>query len=324
MEPLLSIKNLVVDFHTDKGIAHAINDVSFSVNKSETLGVVGESGCGKSVTALTAMRLIPLPPGRIVSGNIFFNGNDILQKSEKEMRAIRGKDISMIFQEPMTALNPVYTIGNQISSVIRNHQSLSRSAARELAIEMMKKIDIPIPEHRLKEYPHQLSGGLRQRVMIAMALSCNPSLIIADEPTTALDVTVQSLVLKEMRELQQEFNMAMIMITHDMGVIYETCQKVVVMYCGKIIETADVETLFKRPKHPYTVGLLNSVPKIRKEKTAQLPTIKGIVPDLLNLPKGCSFADRCQFAQEMCRQELPKLKSNADQTQVACFFPNES
>ncbi len=323
MEPLLNVNDLVVDFHTDKGVAHAINHVSFQLNKGETLGVVGESGCGKSVTALAVMQLIPIPPGRITSGNIFFNGEDLLQKTEKEMRSVRGKDISMIFQEPMTALNPVYTVGNQLTSVIRNHQKLSRSDAKKLAIKMMQKIDIPIPNQRMKEYPYQLSGGLRQRVMIAMALSCNPSLIIADEPTTALDVTVQAQVLKEFRKVQDESDTAMILITHDMGVIYETCQNVLVMYCGNVIESADVSSLFKKPKHPYTVGLLTSLPKIRDEKQKELPTIKGIVPDLLHLPTGCNFADRCPRVEARCLKEEPTLKQMPDNSKVACFFPNE-
>lgn len=323
MKPLLNIKNLGVDFYTDKGVAHALKNVNLSVNEGETLGVVGESGCGKSVTALAIMQLIPSPPGEIVSGSVEFRGDDLLQKSEREMRSVRGADISMIFQEPMTALNPVYTIEKQITGVICNHQKLSRSDAKGLAIEMLKKTDIPIPERRMKEYPHQLSGGLRQRVMIAMALSCNPSLIIADEPTTALDVTVQALVLKEMNELQRDFNTAMIMITHDMGVIYETCQNVIVMYCGKVIETAEVMTLFRTPKHPYTEGLLSSVPKIRKKKLDVLPTIKGIVPDLLHLPQGCAYADRCSYVQERCRKEEPELIKKPDGSQVACFYAND-
>jgi len=323
MKPLLNIKNLVVDFHTEKGTAHALNNVSFHLNQGETLGVVGESGCGKSVTALAIMRLIQSPPGRIVSGQIEFKGTNLLEKSERQMRSIRGKDISMIFQEPMTALDPVFSIGNQLTSVIRNHQKLSRSGACQLAVEMMKKVDIPEPEKRMKEYPHQLSGGMRQRVMIAMAMSCQPSLIIADEPTTALDVTVQALVLSELAKLQKSHKMGIVLITHDMGVIAETCKDVIVMYCGNVVETADVRTLFRSPKHPYTVGLLHSLPKIENSKLDKLPTIEGIVPDLLHLPKGCNFVNRCPRAKAMCRDQEPSLEIQPDKAKVACFFPYE-
>jgi peptide/nickel transport system ATP-binding protein len=323
MKPLLNIKNLVVDFHTEKGTAHALNNVSFQLNQGETLGVVGESGCGKSVTALAIMRLIQSPPGRIVSGQIEFKGTNLLEKSERQMRSIRGKDISMIFQEPMTALDPVFSIGNQLTSVIRNHQKLSRSGAFQLAVEMMKKVDIPEPEKRMKEHPHQLSGGMRQRVMIAMAMSCQPSLIIADEPTTALDVTVQALVLNELAELQKSHKMGIVLITHDMGVIAETCKDVIVMYCGNVVETADVRTLFRSPKHPYTVGLLHSLPKIQNNKLDKLPTIEGIVPDLLNLPKGCNFVNRCPRAKTICSDQEPGLEIQPDKAKVACFFPHE-
>jgi len=323
VDQLLKVRNLVIDFHTDKGVAHAINNVSFSLSQGETLGVVGESGCGKSVTALAIMRLIQSPPGQIVSGQIEFKGENLLEKTEKEMRSIRGKDISMIFQEPMTALDPVYTIGNQITAVIRNHQKLSRSDANALAVEMMKKVDVPIPEKRMKEYPHQLSGGLRQRVMIAMAMSCQPSLIIADEPTTALDVTVQALVLTELFELKEKHQMGLILITHDMGVIAEACRNVIVMYCGNVVEAADVRTLFNAPKHPYTVGLLNSLPKINTKKQLRLPTIEGVVPDLLYLPKGCNFVSRCPRANEICQEKEPNLEIQSDNSQVACFFAGE-
>ncbi len=322
MNSILKINNLIVDFFTDRGVARALDKVSFKLEGGESLGIVGESGCGKSVTALSIMQLIPSPPGKIVSGEIIFEGEDLLRKSERQMRKIRGKDISMIFQEPMTALDPVFTIGSQLTSVIRRHQGLSNGDARDLAIRMMQKIDIPIPEKRIDEYPHELSGGLRQRVMIAMALSCNPSILVADEPTTALDVTIQAQVMHEIQKLQEADNMAMVMITHDMGVIAETCKNVVVMYCGSIIEQADVKTLFANPKHPYTLGLLESIPKIRENKIETLPTIKGLVPDLLHLPKGCKFIDRCPKAKKVCGEKMPEMTEKNDGSFVACYFPN--
>lgn len=322
MTALLDLKNIVVEFTTDRGVIRALDNVSFSLERGETLGVVGESGCGKSVTALTIMQLIPDPPGKCVNGQVMFNDRNLLSLSEREMRKVRGREVSMIFQEPMTALNPVFTIGNQLIGVIRDHQKVNKKEARQRAIEMLKKIHIPIPEKRMTEYPHQLSGGMRQRVMIAMALSCQPSLLIADEPTTALDVTVQAQVMAEIQELQEQLKTSMILITHDMGVVAESCQKVVVMYCGKIVEQADVKTLFKSPKHPYTRGLMESIPQIRKERLEVLPTIKGIVPDLLHLPKGCRYADRCPKVEERCHAELPALTQQPDGSWASCFFPN--
>jgi oligopeptide/dipeptide ABC transporter ATP-binding protein len=321
MEPLLSVKDLVVEFSTEKGIARAVDGVSFDLQKGETLGLVGESGCGKSVTSLAIMQLIPVPPGKIVSGSILFQGDDLLQKNERQMRSIRGRDISMIFQEPMTALNPVFTVGSQLGDIIRRHRNLSSKKARQLAIKILDQVNIPSPEKRIDQYPHQLSGGMRQRVMIAMAISCNPSLLLADEPTTALDVTVQAQVMETIKQLQESDDMGMMLITHDMGVIAETCQRVVVMYCGAVVEKADVKTLFSSAKHPYTNGLMHSIPKIREEKLEKLPTIAGTVPDLLQLPAGCRFVDRCSDAQERCRCEQPTLQSQPDGSEVACFYP---
>lgn len=318
--PLLSVRDLVVEFKTDRGRVRAVDGVSFDIYPGETLGIVGESGCGKSVTSMAILGLIPSPPGKIVSGSILYEGRDLTSLSERELRAIRGGDIAMIFQDPMTALNPVYTVGDQMVDVIRQHKKMSRREARERSLEMLKVVGIPAAAKRIDEYPHQLSGGMRQRVMIGMALSCGPSLLLADEPTTALDVTTQAQVLEEMKRLQKEFHMAVALVTHDMGVIAETCQRVVVMYCGKVVETASVEDIFSRPHHPYTKGLLESIPRIRDEKLERLPVIEGMVPDLLHLPKGCRFADRCYKAQEKCRVEVPPL-TPLNGSEAACFFP---
>ena len=290
--PLLEVDNLQVEFSTERGVARAIDGVSFNVNEGETLGIVGESGCGKSVTSLSVMGLIPRPPGRIVGGEIRFAGQDLTQLSDKAYRKLRGRDMSMIFQEPMTALNPVFTIGNQISDVLRRHKGLSRKQARTRGIEMLAEVGIPAPDKRIDEYPHQLSGGMRQRVMIAMALSCDPKLLIADEPTTALDVTIQAQVLELIKNLAADHGTAVILITHDLGVVAETCDRAAVMYCGRIIEQGPVDALFEQPRHPYTAGLLASVPRIRPDRLPRLPTIPGIVPDLLDLPDGCRFRDR--------------------------------
>jgi peptide/nickel transport system ATP-binding protein len=301
--------------------------VSFELHAGETLGLVGESGCGKTVTGLALLGLIPSPPGRIVSGSIMFSGRDLATLAEADMRHVRGSEISMIFQEPMTALNPVFRIGNQMADVLRLHQGLTRRQARAAAIEMLAKVGIPAPEKRIDEYPHQLSGGMRQRVMIAMALSCGPGLLIADEPTTALDVTTQAQVLEQIIELQKEFGMAMILITHDLGVVAETCQHALVMYCGRIVESSEINALYKHPRHPYTTGLLASIPRLRDERLPELPIIPGMVPDLLHLPAGCRFADRCSKVHERCRQSSPPLRAlpAADQSsvsQVACYDPN--
>lgn len=322
LSDLLEVKNLRTKFRTDDGVFYAVDDVSFSVKSGRTLGIVGESGCGKSVTSLSIMRLIQ-NPGLIESGEIIFNGQDLLKLSEDQMRKIRGNEMAMIFQEPMTSLNPVYTIGNQIDEAIAIHEpSLSPQQVKARTIEMLKKVGIPAAEKRYEEYPHQLSGGMRQRVMIAMAMSCNPKLLIADEPTTALDVTIQAQILDIMRKLQKDFNMGMILITHDLGVVAEMCQDVVVMYAGRVVEQGTVEDIFYRPKHHYTKGLLDSIPHFETgQKLQQLRTIPGLVPSLLNLPKGCRFQDRCPAAQNDCRAVDPRLENLRGVHKVACHHP---
>lgn len=319
---LLEVQNLKTRFKTDDGTFFAVDDVSFSVKKGQTLGIVGESGCGKSVTSLSVMRLIQ-KPGNIESGKVLFKGQDLLGLSDNKMREIRGNEIAMIFQEPMTSLNPVYTIGDQIEEAILLHQKdLNKQQARERAIEMLRKVGIPAPEKRFHEYPHQLSGGMRQRVMIAMAISCNPELLIADEPTTALDVTIQAQILDLMRKLQKDFGAGMILITHDLGVVAEMCQEVAVMYAGRVVEFGTVEDIFYRPKHPYTKGLLDSIPHFETgHKLEQLNTIKGMVPSPLNLPKGCRFADRCPYVQDDCRAAYPNLENLRGLHKVACYHP---
>jgi oligopeptide/dipeptide ABC transporter ATP-binding protein len=320
--PLLSIRNLVVEFTTMTGAVRAVDGVSLDVYPTETLGLVGESGCGKTVTGLSILRLIPEPPGRIAAGSIEFEGRDLLTLPEAEMRDVRGGDIAMIFQEPMTALNPVFTIGDQIIDVLRRHRRLSRPEARAAALELLVKVGIPAPQKRIDEYPHQLSGGMRQRAMIAMALSCGPKLLVADEPTTALDVTTQAQVLEQINRLQAEFRMAMILVTHDLGVVAETCRRAAVMYCGVIVEVAPVAELFSRPRHPYTVGLLGSVPRLQLFRSPELPVIPGRVPDLAHLVPGCRFADRCSRADDQCRAGAPPLTRHSDGTAVACFHPH--
>ncbi len=318
---LLSVKNLGVEFKTERGLIQAVRDVSFDVEPGETVGIVGESGCGKTVTGLSLLGLIPNPPGNISSGRILFEDQDLTGYSEKQMRGLRGKDMAMIFQEPMTALNPVFTIGTQLMDILRRHQKLSEKQAKERALELLQLVHIPAPQKRLHNYPHQLSGGMRQRIMIAMALCCHPKLLIADEPTTALDVTTQAQVLSQMKQLQEQFNMGLILITHDLGVVAETCQKVIVMYCGRVIEQGLVKDIFSYPQHPYTAGLLASIPRIREKKIPQLPTIEGMVPDLLHLPKGCSYQDRCSFRSDQCLQQRPPLVSTTPEHRLACFNP---
>ena len=317
-DKLLDVRGLKTYFYTEDGVVPAVDGVDFSINKGETLGIVGESGCGKSVTSLSIMRLIPDPPGKVVDGEILFEGSDLLKKSEAEMRKIRGNEISMIFQEPMTSLNPVFTIGNQIMEAIMLHQKLDKTAARKKAIEMLHLVGIPSPERRVDEYPHQLSGGMRQRVMIAMALSCNPRLLIADEPTTALDVTIQAQILDLMRHLRDEFGTSIMLITHDLGVIAELAERVVVMYAGKIVERADVKSLFGDPMHPYTLGLLGSIPKLTEQQD-RLQVIDGVVPDPAFMPKGCRFHPRCQEAREICKVEEPELIHHKPGHEVACW-----
>ena len=320
---LLQVSDLQTHFYTEEGVSKAVDGVDYMVRKGETLGVVGESGCGKSVTALSIMRLIPNPPGKIVGGDILFDGKSLLSLSHSEMRAIRGNKISMIFQEPMTSLNPVFTIGNQIAEAIQLHQKLSKRSALDRTIEMLKLVGIPSPEQRVKDYPHQLSGGMRQRVMIAMALSCNPQVLIADEPTTALDVTIQAQILDLMAGLKAEFNTAIILITHDLGIVAESVARVVVMYAGKIVEEADVYALFENPLHPYTVGLLESVPRLDHHavKKDRLKEIPGTVPMPARLPTGCLFHPRCPKAMDICRRELPTLKPHRrPEHKVRCWL----
>ena len=322
-ELLLEIRGLRTQFFTDDGLARAVDGVSYSLEKGETVGVVGESGCGKSVTALSVLRLIPDPPGKIVDGEIIFEGTDLLGLSPADMRRIRGNDISMIFQEPMTSLNPVFTIGNQITEAVRLHQGLNKKDALEKAIEALRLVGIPVPERRVHEYPHQLSGGMRQRAMIAMALSCNPKVLIADEPTTALDVTIEAQILDLMRTLQEELGTAIIMITHDLGVIADIARKVVVMYAGKVVEQAPVERIFASPNHPYTQGLLQSLPRVDKDASGakqRLQEIPGIVPSLLNLPTGCKFASRCPSVMPHCQEQEPPLEQVASDHYSACWL----
>jgi len=319
MKELLKVKNLETDFSTHQGTAKAVNGISFTINKGETVGIVGESGCGKSVTALSIMRLIPNPPGKIVGGEIYFEGQDLLQLNEKEMRRIRGKKISMIFQEPMTSLDPVFTIGHEIMESIQLHQGLKKEEAREKAIEALKTVGMPDVEKRIDSYPHELSGGMRQRAMIAMALSCNPALLIADEPTTALDVTIQAQILRLIHELKEEFDASVMLITHDLGVIAEMCDRVAVMYAGHIVETTDIETLFANPLHPYTKGLQKSIPRLDVE-TERLDTIQGLVPNLLELPSGCPFHPRCDLRLTKCLQEMPELVEVENHHLVKCHL----
>ncbi len=318
---LLDIINLETHFTSEEGVAKAVDGVTLGLDEGDTLGLVGESGCGKSVTALSIMRLIPDPPGKIVGGEVIFEGQDLLKLKEAEIRKLRGKKISMIFQEPMTSLNPVFKIGEQISEVLRLHQRLSRKDAMEKAVAMLKLVGFPSPEKRIREYPHQLSGGMRQRVMIAMALSCNPKLVIADEPTTALDVTIQAQIMDLMNRLKEEIGMSIILITHDLGIIAETAQYVAVMYAGKIVEYSTVNDLFEKPRHPYTIGLLNSVPIMAGDRAGKkrLEVIPGIVPGLSDLPKGCRFSPRCKYVMPVCTDREPELREESGGHLVSCW-----
>lgn len=322
MDDLLQVKGLRTYFVTEEGSLPAVDGVTFSMKKGETLALVGESGCGKTVTALSIMRLIASPPGKYVAGEILFEGEDILKKSEKDMQITRGNDIAMVFQEPMTSLNPVLTIGYQISEAVILHQKLGKADALERAETMLELVGVPDPQRRLGDYPHQLSGGLRQRVMMAMALSCNPKILIADEPTTALDVTIQAQLLELLKDLRAELGMAILLITHDLGVVAEICERVAVMYAGKIVEESEVTSLFERPIHPYTEGLLSCIPKIGS-KSGKLAIIEGVVPSLSKLQEGCRFHPRCAYAQEICRQRQPELRK-VEGRLVACHFtPSE-
>ncbi len=318
VEPILQIRNLQTSFFTDAGEVKAVDGVTLDVPKGGTLGVVGESGCGKSVMALSILQLLD-QPGKIVGGEIIFNNEDLLQKSEKEMRDIRGNNISMIFQEPMTSLNPVYTIGEQISESYKVHQNMGKKEAFKNSLEMLKLVGIASPEKRLYQYPYELSGGMRQRAMIAMALACRPALLIADEPTTALDVTIQAQILELIRDLQAKLGMSVITITHDLGIIAETCCRVAVMYCGSIVEQADTQELFETPKHPYTAGLFNSLPRHDLEKE-ELEAIDGSVPSLTDMPSGCRFSPRCPYAEEICFQQYPELKALGPGRMARCWI----
>ena len=316
---LLEVNNLVTEFDTDEGQVRAVDDISFVAEKGKMLGIVGESGCGKSVTALSIMRLLPQPMGQIVSGNVNFDGRDLANLTLPEMEKVRGARIGMVFQEPMTALNPVHTVGRQLTEVLLLHKNITMAAAIIEGVNILDKVGIPSPDVRMGEYPHQLSGGMRQRVVIAIALACNPDLLIADEPTTALDVTIQAQILELIKDLQADMGMSVIMITHDLGVIAETCDDVVVMYAGKIAETGTVFDIFDRPSHPYTQGLLASIPTLDTVPKSRLNIIEGMVPGLMDLPKGCRFENRCPHSNDACVSELPLLENIKEDHHVACL-----
>jgi len=318
MTPLLEVQNLSTYFYTDEGVVKAVNDVSYSLEPGETIGIVGESGSGKSVSALSILRLVPYP-GRIVSGRVIFQGTDLMSLSSREIQRIRGRRIGIVFQEPMTSLNPVLTIGRQITEAIETHLGLNRDAARQRAVELLDRVGIPEPQQRIKDHPHTLSGGMRQRVMIAMALSCEPDLIIADEPTTAVDVTIQAQLLELMKELTREFNVALIIITHNMGIVARYVDRVAIMYAGKIVEQGSVMDIFKGPQHPYTIGLQESIPRLDMERREKLATIPGQPPDLAHLPLGCAFRERCRYAVDRCSNEVPPLMAVSQGHWSACW-----
>lgn len=318
-EKLLEVKNLKTYFYTDDGVVKSVDGVSFSVEKGKTLGIVGESGCGKSITSLSIMQLVETPPGKIVDGEIIYEGEDLLKKNKEEMRKIRGGQIAMIFQEPMTSLNPVFTVGEQIMEALRIHTDLDKHQAKERAIEMLKLVKIPLAEKRFNEYPHQLSGGMRQRVMIAMALACEPDILIADEPTTALDVTIQAQILELMQELQKKLGMAIIMVTHDLGVIADMCDEIIVLYGGRVCERGTAEDIFYRPCHEYTKGLLRSIPNVDRIGEKLIP-IPGTPINLLNMPKGCAFCPRCENAMKICIEEVPQEMQMPDGHYASCWL----
>ncbi len=317
---MLQVKGLKTYYYTEEGVVPAVDGLDFEVEQGETFAIVGESGCGKSVTSLSILGLIPSPPGKIVSGEILYNGEDLLKKSEKQMRAIRGNEISMIFQEPMTSLNPVFTVGRQIGESFKYHQQMGKREMHERAIDMLRMVGIPSPEKVVDDYPHQLSGGMRQRVMIAMALACNPKVLIADEPTTALDVTIQAQIMKLLKELKEKMGTSIILITHDLGVVAQIAQRVMVMYCGEAVECCDARSVYKNPLHPYTVGLLASVPKLTDDASGALPSIPGMVPSPSELPEGCRFAPRCGRCGPRCRKHKPELVTTEDGHKVRCFL----
>jgi oligopeptide transport system ATP-binding protein len=320
---ILEVKDLSTHFFTPEGVVKAVDGVSYSVETGETVAIVGESGCGKSVSALSIMRLIPDPPGRIVSGQIFFNGRDLQKLNREEMRKVRGREIAMVFQEPMTSLNPVLTIGRQITETLEVHLNMSREAAGERAVEVLRLVGIPDPQRRLSQFPYQFSGGMRQRVMIAIALSCDPKLILADEPTTALDVTIQAQILELLKKMTRQLGVAMIIITHNLGVVARYADRVNVMYAGKVIESGVSREIYHRPMHPYTLGLLRSVPRLDQARKSKLDTIDGQPPDLANLPPGCSFKPRCSFAEEKCGQESPSLQEVWKSHFCACWMADK-
>jgi peptide/nickel transport system ATP-binding protein len=322
-ERLLEIRGLRTDFATDDGIVHAVAGVDLALDRGETLGVVGESGSGKTVTALSVLKLIAMPPGRIAGGEIIWRGRDLVPLAPRKMRDIRSKEIAIVFQEPMTSLNPVYSVGDQIAEVVRRHEGVGRRAARDRAVEMLRLVHIPNAERRMRDYPHQFSGGMRQRVMIAMALACNPALLIADEPTTALDVTIQAQILDLLAEMKSRLGMSIMLITHAMGLVAETAQRVVVMYAGRVVEEAPVRELFAHPRHPYTQGLIRSIPRIDTAalRKPRLDSIPGVVPSPLDPLPGCRFAPRCAFARAACREAVPRLREIAPGHSVACVLP---
>ena len=322
---LLSVKDLRTYFNVKEGLAKAVDGVSYHINQGETLGLVGESGCGKTVSALSILKLLDIPPAQFHSGQILFKDQDLLQLSEQEMNTIRGRSISMVFQEPMTSLNPVLSIGSQVDEVMINHLGITAREARDRTIELLNMVGIPLPQKRAKEYPHQLSGGMRQRIMIALAIACDPELLIADEPTTALDVTIQAQIIELMLSLQDKLGTSILLITHDLGVIAETADRVAVMYAGRIVEEADVKTIFQNPLHPYTRGLLNSVPNINKiDSATRLQEIPGIVPNLCYLPSGCAFMNRCPVKTKICESEKPKLLNIENQHSVRCWVAQQT
>ncbi len=319
MATLLEVKDLKTEFHTQDGVVHAVNGVSFTVDEGETLGLVGESGCGKSVSVLSIMRLIPQPPGKIAGGQVLFQGRDLLQVDDEEIRSVRGNKIAMVFQDPMTSLNPVLTIGTQIGESLELHLGMTKDQARRRSIELLKTVGIPEAENRIEDYPHQFSGGMRQRVMIAMALSCSPQLLIADEPTTALDVTIQAQIVDIVKRLKRELGMAIVWITHDLGVIAGLADRINVMYAGFVIETANVKEMFANPSHPYTLGLLGSIPRLDESRKEKLTPIEGLPPDLVQMPPGCPFYDRCRFRTQKCLEENPPLMSVGVRHWSACW-----
>ncbi len=318
MTTLLEVKGLKTQFFTQDGVVQAVNGISYTVNEGETLGIVGESGCGKSVGVMSLIRLIPSPPGKIIAGEVIFDGRNLLKLSDDEIRSIRGNKIAMIFQDPMTSLNPVLTVGRQIGEALELHLGMDKKQARARAIELLEMVGIPLAKDRIDNYPHQFSGGMRQRVMIAMGLSCNPQLLIADEPTTALDVTIQAQIIDLVKRLRDDIGMAIIWITHDLGVVAGLAQRVIVMYAGYIVEEASVKELYQNPRHPYTLGLLGSLPRLDEERPQQLKSIEGLPPDLINFPKGCPFYARCNYRIDICAHEMPPLKTVGVGHKAAC------